>query len=142
MLFGVNFAFKRDFVLETGGFKADLLSRCEDREFFERLAKTHARAVYNPDIVVHHKVPAARLTKTYFRKWHYDSGRAAAGFANDYPGPMIAGIPGYMLKRSLKSAAGCARSTIGLDFQSALLHWWKLVYDFAFMKRRLQDRLR
>ena len=36
------------------------------------------RVLYWPRAIVHHNIPRQRLTKAYFRKWHWDAGSMAA----------------------------------------------------------------
>lgn len=83
MLFGANFAFKRASLLRVGMFNVHLGRRGnagigEDQEMFEKLASTGGRAVYDPGIVVLHKVFPDRMEKRYFRQWYYSAGRDRA----------------------------------------------------------------
>jgi hypothetical protein len=50
----------------------------EDKEMFEKLCRTGAKAVYDPKITVLHKVFPDRLKKRYFRRWHYAAGKDRA----------------------------------------------------------------
>lgn len=80
--FGANMAFRRDLFDRYGGFRPDLgrrgttLLSFEDSDFFGRLKDGGERLMYIPDAVVYHPVTPERLQKTYFRKWHFQVGRA------------------------------------------------------------------
>jgi glucosyl-dolichyl phosphate glucuronosyltransferase len=88
ILFGANFAFRRQALISTGAFNVKLgktgdFGGGEDKEMFEKLRRSGGKAVYNPAIVVLHKVFPDRLKKTYFRKWHYAAGKDRAAITRD-----------------------------------------------------------
>jgi hypothetical protein len=103
-------AVRRDAMLAIGGWRTDLgmvnntLISGEDQEIFFRLLRAGLyRGRYEPTVVVHHDVPATRLTRRYFRHWFFANGQARA-IASDafYPGvdltrvPRVAGVPQFM----------------------------------------------
>lgn len=71
---GTNMAFRRSTFEEWGGFVEDLgrrgrnLASCEEIELFVRLARGGRRIVYEPEAIVEHELPAARLSKRYMRR--------------------------------------------------------------------------
>jgi hypothetical protein len=63
---------------------------------------------YDPEITVHHFVPADRLTRTYFRRWFFWHGKTQALMLDDlHPElemtdvPRIAGVPRFLYRQSL-----------------------------------------
>ncbi len=94
-LIGANMSFRRDALVDTGGFSVNLGRigtkplGCEETDLCIRLTAGDPTnlLLYDPRAVVHHRVPAARLTWRYFRARCYSEGlskaevRARAGSA-------------------------------------------------------------
>lgn len=75
ILMGGNAVFKRS-VLEKVGRYTTWLGRTdkglltgEDEELYGRLLAHGAKGMYLPNLIIHHHVPAERVTKSYFRRW-------------------------------------------------------------------------
>lgn len=113
---GANLAFARHALVAVGGWRIDLgkvnntLISGEDHEIFSRLRQHGLYAgYYDPRIVVHHYVPASRLTRKYFRDWFFWSGRTH-GLMLDalYPNidmariTRIAGVPRFLWRQALQ----------------------------------------
>lgn len=81
---GANILLQRSFLEETGGFRVDLgrvggaLQSCEDDAMVLDALAAGRRFAYEPSIVVHHRIGAERLTRSYFRRWKNQSGRSLA----------------------------------------------------------------
>ena len=81
---GVNTVFRRECFDRAGlwdnsiGRKAGTLLGQEVREWSQRARAAGLRGFYSPDLVVHHVIPADRLTKKYFRRWFYWHGISRA----------------------------------------------------------------
>jgi len=87
---GGNAAFRREVIAPVGGFSTAIgrnvqgrKSRplgCEETEFCIRLAQRRPGTVlmFEPDAVIHHKVPAARCTTAYLRRRCYAEGLSKA----------------------------------------------------------------
>lgn len=77
---GSNMAARREAVEAVGGFSLELgklrgtLLSGEDHDFCLRVQQAGFRAVYVPEAVVHHWVPASRARVSYFLQWFYWSG--------------------------------------------------------------------
>ena len=109
---GANLAFRREAVHAVGGWRTDLgkinnpLISGEDHEIFFRLSRTGLfRGLYEPRAVVHHHVPAGRLTRRYFRRWFFWHGRTLARMNSAIHPHLdwsrvrhIAGVPRYMYR--------------------------------------------
>lgn len=102
----------------------------EDAEFCRRLEEAKVHGMYVPDLVIHHYIPAARLTRNYHRRWAY--WRAVSQGALDRerkePVPYIFGIPRYRIGRALRGAIaypGHALSRVaqGQAFADELAAW-------------------
>lgn len=113
-LLGANLAVRRDVFTAIGGFPTHLgklrgtLLSGEDHELCRRAQASGHRAVYVPDAVVYHWVPAQRARVGYYLNWFFwsgithaimDGGQAPAGRA-------VAGLPLYLVKRAAAAAAG------------------------------------
>jgi GT2 family glycosyltransferase len=79
-LLGANLAIRRDAFLRVGGFATHLgklrgtLLSGEDHQLCQRVQAAGFRAVYVPDAIVHHWVPADRARVSYFLQWFFWSG--------------------------------------------------------------------
>lgn len=79
---GANMFFSSDIFEKYGGFNEKLnlgvknIPMLEDTEFCGRLLKGKEKIIYIPDSIVYHPVCQDRLTKSYFRKHTFKSGRA------------------------------------------------------------------
>ncbi len=74
----------------------------EDTDFVNRVIKGGLKLIYNPDMIVYHRIPEHRLTKKYFRKWNFDTGISYAYI----PGIVevkrtFFNIPRYMVRKFL-----------------------------------------
>jgi glucosyl-dolichyl phosphate glucuronosyltransferase len=111
---GANIGFLRSALLQIGGWRTDLgkvnntLISGEDHEIFARLRRHGLyTGYYDPAVSVRHYVPASRLTRRYFRKWFYWSGKTHALMLDElFPElnmatvPRIAGIPRFACRQA------------------------------------------
>jgi hypothetical protein len=121
---GVNMAVRRALIDRIGGFdpelgrKGDSLLGQEQAEFFCRSRAAGARGLYEPAMELHHHVPAARLTKPYFRRWWYWKGVSKAFLERRHPITELgvdlravqkfAGVPRFMIGTALRDIASWA----------------------------------
>lgn len=112
---GANLAFVREALVRVGGWRTDLgkvnntLISGEDHEIFMRLRRNGLYSgYYDPGVAVRHFVPAARLTRAYFRQWFFWHGKTQALMLRDlHPEldistvPTIAGVPRFLFRQSL-----------------------------------------
>lgn len=104
---GGNMAIRREVITRLGGFAPHLgsirgtLRTGEDQDLCRRVQAAGYRAVYQPSAVVHHWVPANRVSVRYFLRWYFWSGIANA--AQEEAGPRhpraVFGVPRYLIKR-------------------------------------------
>jgi len=120
---GANLAVRRAAIERIGGWRTDLgkldnsLIAGEDHELCVRLYRAGLyRGLYDPENVVRHFVPAARLERAYFRRWFYWHGRTMARMANavyldlDLASvPYVARVPRFLYRELLQQAYRWAR---------------------------------
>jgi glycosyltransferase involved in cell wall biosynthesis len=113
---GANLSFARDVLVAVGGWRTDLgkvnntLISGEDHEIFERLRRRGLyMGYYDPQLTVRHFVPAHRLTRRYFRRWFFWSGKThALMFWDLNPSldksrvPHVAGVPRFAYRQALQ----------------------------------------
>ena len=138
---GVNMALRKD-VLERAGYfdntlgrKAGTLLGQEVREWCMRVRAAGMTGYYIPEMVIHHKVVASRLTKNYFRRSFYWRGVSRAilyrmvGADLENPEetsrdlsrvPHIAGVPRYLYRKFLASGVGLLRALARRDSRAIL----------------------
>jgi glycosyltransferase involved in cell wall biosynthesis len=105
LLLGGNVVIKRAMLDRVGLYNTSIgrtgkrLMTGEDDDMYARLLKAGARGMYCPDLVVHHWIPATRLSKRYLRKWTFWAG-VSEGIRerlNRSAVPTILSIPRYRL---------------------------------------------
>ena len=155
---GVNMVFRRQCFDRAGfwdnsiGRKAGTLLGQEVREWTQRARAAGLRGFYSADLVVHHVIPADRLTKKYFRKWFYWHGisRAILYHNNkldmesperttfDFSKvPHIAGVPRYLFRTCLRKfwTALVQRDAVA-RFEDELWIW----FFAGIVRQRWKDR--
>jgi glycosyltransferase involved in cell wall biosynthesis len=110
---GANLALARSALIAIGGWRTDLgkvnntLISGEDHEIFMRLRRYGLYfGYYDPEISVRHFVPAARLTRKYFRQWFFWHGKTQALMLDELYGdlnlsavPRILGVPRFLYRQ-------------------------------------------
>ncbi len=140
MFYGVNVAYKSRFFKENGEFKTNLCARggCgnEDQEMFDRVRRAKGRAVYNPGVLVSHKVFPERLSKHYFRKWHYLNAKDLANLDSESKA-MIVNIPLYMIRNFLLQIAHLLKAALKNDRECFFLYECKTILYLSYFQARL-----
>lgn len=158
---GVNMVLRRECFDRAGlwdnsiGRKAGTLLGQEVREWSQRGRAAGLRGFYTPDLIVHHVIPADRLTKKYFRRWFYWHGvsrailyqnqqldmespeRTTLDFSKV---PHIAGVPRYLFRTSVKKFfsiwSAMARGDAITRFEDELWLW----FFAGILRQRWKDR--
>lgn len=79
-IWGANFAVKSEMFKRYGLFDTNLgrtpkkLYSGEEAEFLRRLQNAGEKILYYPLSIIHHHIPAHRMSKKYLRKWRFDQG--------------------------------------------------------------------
>ena len=158
---GVNMVFRREAFVRAGlwdnkiGRKAGTLLGQEVREWSQRARGAGLRGFYSPDLVVHHVIPADRLTKRYFRRWFYWNGISRAilyetkGLDMESPEsrsldfskvPHIVGVPRYLFRTCLNSFFSSFAALASGDKVACFEHELWIWFFAGILKQRWKDR--
>jgi GT2 family glycosyltransferase len=83
-IWGANMVFRRSIFDHVGLFNVELGPsgkrpvNFEDLEMVERVLRNGRKVVYDPALIVYHRIPSERMRMRYFRRWAFATGRAAA----------------------------------------------------------------
>jgi glucosyl-dolichyl phosphate glucuronosyltransferase len=139
----------------TIGRKAGTLLGQEVREWVQRARAANVKGFYSPDLVIHHVIPAERLTKKYFRSWFYWHGISRAilyqtkGLDMESPEsseidfsavPHIAGVPRYMYRTYLHSLFAMIAASLRGDMAGAFEHELGLWFFAGVLNERWKGR--
>jgi glycosyltransferase involved in cell wall biosynthesis len=155
---GANLAARRSLFDRIGTFRADLGrssgARVLGQEVPDLLARARAaglRGLYVPVMRVAHHVPAARLTRQYFRRWWFGKGVSRALLEATRPvtelgvdlsrTPHVLGVPRYMYGCALRDAADWVRHTVSGRKSEAFRHQMMLVYFAGYLSARTPAKL-
>lgn len=143
---GANMAVRRQVFDAVGGFATHLgklrgtLLSGEDHELCLRVQRAGFRAVYVPDAVVHHWVPAERARFAYFVNWFYWSGITNAILDEDSgassKGRSLAGLPLYLAKRALTATLASGGALVRGRRETALHHAIDVAYAAGYAAKR------
>jgi glucosyl-dolichyl phosphate glucuronosyltransferase len=99
--FGGNFGVRRSVCTTVGGFDSMLGRKGSDNtggeevDFYRRLLAAGFKVWWTPEAVIHHRIQAAKLERTYFLDLHYRMGRMEAirkrGMGSRLPPPYLFG---------------------------------------------------
>ena len=151
---GANMAATRELFKRIGNFRADLGrssgARVLGQEVPELLARARAagwRGAYVPSMQVDHHVPAARLTRRYFRRWWFGKGVSRARLEESRPvtelgvdlqrTPHLLGVPRYMYRVALQDLVGWARASVERRTADAFRHQMMFVYFVGYVLTRV-----
>ena len=143
---GGNMAVRRDVLETVGGFATHLgklrgtLLSGEDHEFSLRVQRAGFKAVYAPNAVVSHWVPAERTRVSYFVNWFYWSGITNAILDEDSgaakKGRSLRGLPLYLAKRAVTATLASGKAILGGRPDAALRHATDVAYAAGYAARR------
>lgn len=157
---GVNMAFTRDAFERAGlldpdiGRRAGTLLGQEVREWCIRARKAGLRGYYVPELMLHHIIPAERLSKRYFRRWFYWRGISRAllyeraGLDMEAPErkaldfsqvPHIVGIPRYLFRAAASAAVAWLRDLVRRRPVTAFEHELSLWFYAGIFRQRFRD---
>jgi len=149
---GVNMCVKRSLLDRVGGFNAGLGRRGasllgqEQAEFFCRSRASGARGLYVPEARLSHFVPAARLTRRYFRRWWYWKGVSQARLHRLHPvtelgvdlrrTPHLLNVPKFLYGNAVRNLLGWIRALAARDRRSLADREMSLVYFLGYWRDR------
>jgi glycosyltransferase involved in cell wall biosynthesis len=120
--YGCNMSVRRAAAEQVGGFSTRLgrqghgLRSNEERHFFHKIHGQGGRVIYTPGAVVHHVIPAERLSRRFFLRRAYAQGVSDAIFRREVtpdqkgPGPRVRAFLGG----SKLLAAVCLRASVDI----------------------------
>lgn len=121
---GANMAVRRSVIDRIGGLRVDLgkldgtLRTGEDHEFFLRMLQAGFVGAYEPAAVVHHRVGAERLHRSYFRRWLHQNGRDVARLNHAYRGrgqACLLRAPRYLWRQAATDTISTASAAVRRD---------------------------
>jgi hypothetical protein len=144
---------RRDLLQRIGGFREDL-GRSNGRkilgqevpELLARARAAGARGLYIPAMLVEHHVPAARLTKSYFRRWWYGKGVSKSTLELAQPvtelgldlrrEPHVGRVPRFMIGGAVRDALSYVQELVtgnaAVRFQKEMM----LAYTAGYIRAR------
>ena len=154
---GANMAVRRDVFKAVGGFRVDL-GRSRGRvvmgqevpEWLIRARRAGFTGRYVPAMVVHHHVPAARLTRRYFRRWWFGKGISRAALEQMQPltdfgvdlrtTPHLFGVPRYMYGTLARDVVSWMWNTVRGRKAAAFRHAMGVAYFAGYCGARWRAR--
>jgi glycosyltransferase involved in cell wall biosynthesis len=143
---GGNSALRRAAIERVGGYRAELgklagsFATNEDGELLLRLREAGFRGVYEPEMLVYHRVPRERLTKSYFRRWHRGYGRSMALIDALHPQPVIYwfGAPRFLFRRAVEALPLIIAASLRGDLPGAFAQELNLWFTLGFVEGKLK----
>ena len=121
----------------------------EQAEFFGRSRAAGATGLYVPAMSLHHHVPAARLTRSYFRRWWYWKGVSRRRMEQRQPVtelgldltrvPRLAGIPRFMVGTALRDVAGWLSAFLKGNGKERARHEMMLCFFVGYIRGRARE---
>jgi hypothetical protein len=156
---GANMGIRRSLLDRIGGFREDLgrstgrkILGQEVPELLARARTAGARGFYVPEFEVRHHVPAARLTKAYFRRWWYGKGASKSALELAQPitelgldlrnEPHLGRVPRFMMGNVARNVLGYARELYTRNPAERFQHEMMLVYAAGYCAARGAGRRR
>jgi glycosyltransferase involved in cell wall biosynthesis len=136
LLYGVNYAFRREVFAQLGTFNTKFCASSEDTELIERLREAGGRVHYDPRIVVEHKVFPERTTRAYFRRWYRVNGRDRAAVMSTVCRSVL-GLEGYMLRNFARAVGRLVAATVRLNHEEMFREELFCLLYLAYARERL-----
>ena len=141
-LMGGNAVISRAMLTKVGLYSTDLGRSGkrpladEDTDMYHRLLAAGARGMYVPDLIIYHHIHPDRLTKRYFRRWHFWRGVSSGRLdqRQPQPTPYLFGVPRYLFGSAARASLRMLPGMVGFRKDPAGLFGDELkIYDlFGF----------
>ncbi len=109
----------------------------EDTDMYRRLLAAGAKGMYVPDLIIHHYIHPERLSKRYFRAWHFWRGVSSGVLDRRQPreATYLLGIPRYLFGRAIRALWRILKGIVSFKSKPAEnftdeLQMWDLVGFF------------
>ena len=145
-IWGANMAFRRSLFDQVGvfdpsiGHRGDRLVGGDETEFVRRAVRAGCRIVYDPDLIVWHRIGPERLKKRFFRRKCFHIGEARAARTTPAPRRCLLGVPLYQLRVLVHNAVRWIAAILRRDpdcFCKELELWDNAGFIVARLKARL-----
>jgi glucosyl-dolichyl phosphate glucuronosyltransferase len=150
---GCNLGVQRTVIDQVGGFRTDLgrsngkaVLGQEVPEWLARVRAAGFHGRYAPEMVVHHHIPARRLTKQYHRRWWVGKGFSRARFDEVQPitdqgvdlrqVPHIGGLPRFMFTDAVRDVLAYLRALVTRNSEERFRREMRLAYLFGYIRGR------
>jgi glucosyl-dolichyl phosphate glucuronosyltransferase len=150
---GANMGFRRSLVDRIGGFRVDLgrsngprLMGQEVPELLARARMAQLHGVYVPEMRVHHHIPAARLTKRYYRRWWMGKGYSKAILDAGQPVtekgldlrtvPHLGALPRFMVSDAVRDVFVLMKALLTGDARETARREMRLAYLAGYVRAR------
>lgn len=145
---GGNLVVRREVLDAVGGFAGHLgrirgtLMCGEDHEFCLRVVSAGHRAIYVPELVVRHWVPAERMRLRYYLRWFFWSGvtNATLDAITPVTGPQMAGVPLYLWRRLLVKPLSAVIRLVGGRVPEAASELMDAAFAAGYVWQRARSR--
>lgn len=154
---GANMAVRRDAFALIGGFRPDLgrtggtlVLGQEVPELLLRARAASLRGMYVPAMVVHHHIPAKRLTPAYFRRWWFGKGVSRAALDRMQPVTELGvdlrktthllGVPRFMYGSVVRDLVGMMKESLRGRRAAAFRHQMMVAYFAGYVWTRWRER--
>jgi glucosyl-dolichyl phosphate glucuronosyltransferase len=148
MPIGANMAVRRHVIDRVGGWNPRLgklegtLRTGEDHEFALKMREAGLSGIYEPDALVHHRVPGDRLRLAYFWRWFCDNGAMQAALERGYPQavPHLLDVPRYLWREALVDVGSLAGALVTLNAPRATAAVMRLGWFLRYVRERWRTR--
>ncbi len=146
-IWGGNMAFRRSLFAEIGGFDTNLgrtgqkLYMGEEPNLIARAIRAGKKIVYDPEIVVWHRIRPEQMSHSYLRRRAFGRGEGEGIRAIEALERHVLGIPLYFFRYLLQHAWRCLRAKCvagSASFREELV----LIEDLGFMLGRTKSAVR
>ena len=143
-----NVALTRRLVEAVGRFNMALGDRGgalggeEDTDYFNRVLAAGFRVAYTPEAVVYHTIGPDRMTKDYFRRWHYGHGMAQAHITSRSAGRRLFGIPFWVWRAWAGYLMGYVVSRCSPKREHPVIQEMRLLYYTGLIRQLFRKRTR
>ena len=145
-IWGANFAVKSEMFKRYGLFDTNLgrtprkLYSGEEAEFLRRLQNAGEKILYDPLSIIHHHIPAHRMSKKYLRKWRFDQGELEGILMED---TKYSGIMNYHSRTTriiLLRHVMVSLLKIGCFTKDRFNHELRICHILGFLSGRMKQR--
>jgi len=139
-LMGGNAVVTRVMLKKVGPYSTDLGRKGnrpladEDTDMYRRLLTAGAKGMYVPDLIIYHYIHPDRLTKRYFRAWHFWRGVSSGVMDRRQPQatPYLLGIPRFLFGRVARGLLRTCRKVAKFKQDAADMFAYELqIWDLA-----------